>query len=73
MNQKKPQRKTRLVQVIGLYILCLLAAFCTWMAVMYAEDKAQKGAKEADESAPSFSFLVDETSASAGQGTTVAL
>ncbi len=71
MNQKKPQRKTRLVQVIGLYILCLLAAFCTWMAVMYAEDKAQKEAAEAEGGAQSLCSFVDE--ASVWQGTTVAL
>ncbi|MBO5754458.1 MAG: hypothetical protein J6W28_06600 [Clostridia bacterium] len=39
MNQNKKTKKTRLVQVIGLYLLCLLAAVCTWLAVMYEEQK----------------------------------
>ena len=48
MNQKKPQQKSKLVQVIGLYLLCLLAAFCTWIAVMYAEEKAQTEKAQTD-------------------------
>ena len=47
MNQNKKSKKTRLLQVIGLYLFCLLAAVCTWLAVMYAEQKA------ADEAAAS--------------------
>ena len=40
MNQHKKSKKTRLFHVIWLYFLCLLAAVCTWLAVMYAEQKA---------------------------------
>ena len=40
------------MQVIGLYLLCLLAAFFTWIAVMYAEEKAaEKEAAKTDDSA----------------------
>jgi hypothetical protein len=36
--------------VIGLYLLCLLAAVCTWLAVMYEEQKnADKAVAEKTE------------------------
>jgi hypothetical protein len=38
MKQNKVQ-KGKLLRVIGLYLICLLAAFLTWIAVMYAEEK----------------------------------
>ena len=41
MKQKKAQR-CKLLRIIGLYLICLLAAFLTWIAVMYAEEKNAK-------------------------------
>lgn len=71
MNQKKPQHKRRLVHTIGLYILCLLAAFCTWIAVMYAEEQAEKSGEAAEPAAQTLCLPADEVNA--WQSVTVAL
>ena len=45
MNKKKKTKKTNPVRVIAVYFLCLLAAFCTWLGVMYAEQSGEEGKK----------------------------
>ena len=60
MNQHKKSKKTRLGHVIWLYFLCLLAAVCTWLAVMYAEQKAKDSAAQAGKTAETVCLPSDE-------------
>ncbi len=38
--KKNKGQSGKLWRLIGLYLLCLLAAFLTWIAVMYTEEKS---------------------------------